>query len=191
MPRPSLKSERTAEILDAFEACVARFGLDGSTLQKISEEAGIGRPMLRHYLGNREEMVKKLLDHVLGKFACMTDEISPVLPKRNRVTALLDLLFDFKGHSPQNAAVFQALIAASDRFPETKGKLLNFVFQFENMIVAEIATEWPKADAQACQIAATGIAAIYFNSDALFPLDPPAHWRANQRLAAQFLVNQF
>ena len=38
MPRPSVKAERTEEILDAFERCVARYGVEGSTLERIAEQ---------------------------------------------------------------------------------------------------------------------------------------------------------
>ncbi len=134
MPRPSLKHERTEEILDAFMACVARYGLDGSTLTHISAEAGIGRPLLRHYLGNRNEMVSKLLDHVVSKFAAITAATAASLPEQDRFEFLMDTLFERKEYSPENAAVFQALVAASDRHPEIKKPLLNFILQFEAFI---------------------------------------------------------
>ena len=41
MGRPNLTEVRTSEILDAFERCVARFGLEGSSLERVAEEAGI------------------------------------------------------------------------------------------------------------------------------------------------------
>ena len=53
MGRPDLTEVRTAEILDAFERCVARFGLEGSSLERDAEEAGMKRSILRHYIGNR------------------------------------------------------------------------------------------------------------------------------------------
>ena len=34
MPRPSLKAQRSEEILDAYERCVARYGVEGATLEK-------------------------------------------------------------------------------------------------------------------------------------------------------------
>ena len=38
MGRPSLTEVRTVEILDAFERCVARYGLEGSSLERIAED---------------------------------------------------------------------------------------------------------------------------------------------------------
>ena len=145
MPRPSLKDVRTEELLDAFVRCVARFGLDGSTLERISEEAGVGRPLLRHYLGNREEMVELLLAHVLERFARMTDELIALLPSGNRVSALMDILFSQADQLPENAAVFQALVASSDRHPGVESSLMAFVHEFEAAIAAEILAERPGA----------------------------------------------
>ena len=60
MGRPNLTEVRTAEILDAFERCVARYGLEGSSLERVAEEAGVKRSILRHYIGNRDEMITGL-----------------------------------------------------------------------------------------------------------------------------------
>lgn len=189
MPRPSLKIERTEEILDAFMTCVARYGLDGSTLDLISKQAGIARPLLRHYLGNRNEMVLQLLDHVVQKFTAMTRAIVDSLPTENRFEVLMDALFERKDHSSENAAVFQALVAASERYPEIRKPLLKFVTQFEAFITSEISREKQHADINACKIAASGLTAIYFNTDAIRPLKPSRTWRSYQRQAAQTLVD--
>lgn len=190
MPRPSLKLERTEEILDAFMACVARYGLDGSTLERISEKAGIGRPLLRHYLGNRNEMVSKLLNHVMNKFAAITKAIAVSLPDENRFEVLMETLFERKEHSSENAAVFQALVAASDRYAEIRKPLLKFVYEFEAFITREIVREKPKANIESCKIAAAGLTAIYFNTDAIMPLKPAKTWCSYQRWAAQGLVDR-
>ena len=43
MARPSVKDERTEAILAAFERCVARHGVEGATLQRTADEAGLAR----------------------------------------------------------------------------------------------------------------------------------------------------
>ena len=72
MGRPSLAEQRKEEILDAFGRCVAKFGLEGSSLEKIAEEAGMRRSILRHYLGNRDEMVIALAKKVIGEYRSST-----------------------------------------------------------------------------------------------------------------------
>ncbi|MEV0585321.1 TetR family transcriptional regulator [Nonomuraea sp. NPDC050310] len=39
-----------------FTRCVARYGLDGATLQRVADEAGTARGHICHHAGNREEL---------------------------------------------------------------------------------------------------------------------------------------
>lgn len=192
MPRPSLADVRTEEFLDAFMRCVARYGLDGSTLEKISDEAGAARPMLRHYLGNRDQMVDALFQHVLKKFEDKTELLFGSLPEfeaqTSRIEALLDILFDGMGHQADDASVYQALVAVSHRYDGMSDALMGFVTGFERAISAELLDAFPQADAYQCDVVAAGITATYFNHDATMPLDPPSAWRAKQRGAAELLV---
>lgn len=189
MPRPSLKETRSEQILDAFMRCVARFGLDGSTQARISEEAGVGRPLLRHYLGNRDEMVRKLLDHVLLVFAVQVEALFDSLPPTDRIDALMDALFGRDAYSSESAAVFAALVAASERHAGLRAPLLGFVHDFEARIAVEIAAERSAADKRDIRTIAAGVSAIYFNTDAVMPLRPGVDWRDTQRAAAQMLID--
>ncbi len=190
MPRPSLKEARTIELLDAFERCVARFGLDGSTLEKISEEAGVGRPLLRHYLGNREQMVSALLNHVLAKFSYLNQSLVSELPEDGRFEIILHRLFDKSYHEMQQAAVFQALVAASERHDGMAKKLMQFVYELEEMLTVELKASKPLATLDDCSTAVSGITSIYFNVDALAPLDPKPAWRTRQLQAVDWLLDR-
>ena len=61
MGRPSLANVRREQILDALERCLARDGLVGTTLEAVAEEAGVRRPVIRHYFGNRDELVAAVM----------------------------------------------------------------------------------------------------------------------------------
>jgi AcrR family transcriptional regulator len=58
--RPSNRDERYAQVMQALVRCVARFGLEGASLTQIAAEAGLSRPLIRHHLGNREDMIAAL-----------------------------------------------------------------------------------------------------------------------------------
>lgn len=189
MSRPSLKDVRSNEILHAFAGCVARYGLEGSTLEKISEAAGVKRTILRHYLGNREQMVEKLIEYVVNQFNNSTDELIAYLPETNRVKALLDTLFYFENSSPVSAAIFQAFVAASDRHPQIRAGLLEFITRFEAAITLELAKEYPKASSDTCTKVSAAITALYFNADATAPLKPSQKWLKTQRESAELLLN--
>ena len=81
MPRPSLKEQRTEEILDAFERCIHRVGLSGSSLEVIAEEAGMKRSILRHYIGNRDDILEALAARTISRYQSETDELMDYLRK--------------------------------------------------------------------------------------------------------------
>lgn len=68
MGRKSLKEERVNQILDAFERCIEAQGLESTTLDNIAEEAGVARRIIRHYIGNRDEVIQVAVDRIIEKF---------------------------------------------------------------------------------------------------------------------------
>ncbi len=188
MPRPSLADLRSEELLDAFARCVARYGLDGSTQERIAKEANIARPMLRHYLGNRDEMVSQLISHVMKNFREKTEKFFDNLPETDRIPVLMMSLFDGHAHQAENASLYQALVAASHRYEGMADQLMAFVTGFEAAVAKELTRAFPDANDARCGIVAAGITAIYFNHDAAMPLVPPAAWREKQKAAAEALL---
>ncbi len=185
MGRPSLRDVRTEEILTAYETCVARHGLDGATQDRIAEEAGVKRTLLRHYLGNKDEMVDALIDHVVARFNAETDQMIAALPATGRPKALLDILFGPLGIT-ESASVLtiNALGAASDRFPKARTGLLAAIDRMLDAIAKELCDAYPKAGEEQCRVAAHGICHLYFSVDGLMMMRPPKAWQALARRAA-------
>lgn len=185
MGRPSLQEQRTAEILTAYELCVARHGLDGATQERVAAQAGVKRTLLRHYLGNKDEMVEALIKHVVARFNSETDQMIAALPKIDRPKALLDILFGPLGVS-ETASVLtiNALGAASDRFPKARTALLQAIARMHDTVAQELLRDYPGADNSDCHVAAFGICHLYFSIDSLMMLDPPKDWLDQARQAA-------
>lgn len=55
-------------MLTAIAECVGRYGLVASTQDVMARESGFSRPLLRHYLGNREEIVNALWDFLMRPY---------------------------------------------------------------------------------------------------------------------------
>ena len=190
MPRPSLKDVRSTEILAAFASCVARFGLEGATQERIAEAAGVKRTILRHYLGNRDDMINALIDFVVADFDAQSRALFGALPKSNRVNTLLDYLFGASGRTdPDMVLTFQALVAAADRYPKARKALLAWTQRFIDGVKVELATAFPSADNDRVAASAHGIVALYFNADSLHPLQPPKRWDRAARAAADLLMS--
>lgn len=67
MGRPSIAAERREEILEAFETCALQKGLQATTLADVAEQAGLPRPLVRHFMGNRSDMVTGLIERMMNR----------------------------------------------------------------------------------------------------------------------------
>ena len=68
MGRKSLSEERAKQIINAFATCILKYGLHDSSLERIAEEAGVKRSIIRHYIGNRNEVLKALVDRITCRY---------------------------------------------------------------------------------------------------------------------------
>jgi AcrR family transcriptional regulator len=94
MARPRIADQRTAQILDAFEACVVRNGLNGTTLEDVAREAGQPRSLVRYFAGNRAEMVSVLIDRMVERSTAKLRGLSDQDDGENLATLLLGEFFD-------------------------------------------------------------------------------------------------
>lgn len=93
MGRPSLEAERTHEIVLAASRCIARHGLSGATLELIAKESGYSRGHIRYYVGNRDDLIDRVVQNALVPYRNQFAELAELPAGPERVTALLDFLF--------------------------------------------------------------------------------------------------
>lgn len=190
MPRPSLKDKRQVQILDAFVRVAARHGIEGATQALIAAEAGVQRPILRHYLGNKEEMVEALFDHVLTRYQQMLVEFDALLPKQITGAHLVSGLFaPYDSMDTELALVFQAMAAYAPADAALSTAMVNNYGQFYDILADRLRRAYPHANPEDCSAAARGIGAMYLEQDSTGQMAPPATWRAQRERAAMMLVN--
>jgi len=189
MPRPSLKAERTEAILDAVERVVIRDGISGATLEKIAEEAGMRRTLLRHNIGNREQLIEAFLDRFFVNSDKQTQLMLDYLPKENRITALLNFLFDTEYADNQQALVALAITFAATNETDIRKRMRNWIANFIKTISRELHLSYKETSEQACHEVATGLTGIYFNSESLVPLGDMPEIRAASKQAAKRLIS--
>lgn len=189
MPRPSLKDQRSEEILDAYLTCVARFGLEGATQERIATQAGVKRPLLRHYLGNKDQMIGSLTSHVVDHFAKMTDAFDRALATVQTPQSLVEMLFaeDTKS-DPRLMLAWQALTATVADHPNMRAPLLDSLSRFLEVIERALHRVAPNADSKQVRAVTQGLAAPFVNLDAMSPLNPPPEWRIEMKQAAEILA---
>ncbi|WP_299482919.1 TetR/AcrR family transcriptional regulator [uncultured Roseibium sp.] len=189
MARPEIKDDRREQILDAFELCVARYGLEGATLGKTAEFAGLARPLIRHNVGNREDLQEALVERFLTRSRDATEHLLASLPDTNRLETLLDVLFDRKSANPHLVLVFNALSAAAPDDAVLAAQLQQWLTDFVGHLKAEIVRAHPETPTSHLEAAAVGISGIYFNVEALYPIGISDRFVTSSRQAAHLLVS--
>ena len=188
MARPDIKDERREQILDAFEVCVARHGVEGATLAKTAEVAGLARPLVRHNVGNRDALLVALVDRYLARSRASLDAFIAALPTENRARPALDWLFDPGLSDARVVQVAGALIMASAEDDALAAKMRDWLGDFVGGLRQLIARDYPHADTAVVSAAAAGIAGIYFNIEALYPLGAVSALAASSKRAAVMLL---
>ena len=190
MPRPSLKDQRSHQILDAYLTCVAQFGLEGATQERIAREASVKRPLLRHYLGNKEEMISALADHVISGFTQALDGLRQMLPDEATPSDLVEALFaENSGTDPRLMLAYQALVTTVPNRPDLRQGLIDSLTEFFDVVETILRRAAPSASDAEIRAVTQGISAVFVSMDALSPLDPPDIWRADLKLAASLLAS--
>ncbi|MBM81848.1 MAG: transcriptional regulator [Planctomycetaceae bacterium] len=189
MGRPDLTEVRQKEILDAFEACVAKYGLEGSSLERVAEEAGMKRSILRHYIGNRDDLIEALAKRVVAKYRTHFQEFLENDSETDRVDRLLALFFPTKPlETAESVMVIESLIAASDQHTTVRMLMLEYVDDLVADTALELRAAYPNATKARCWSVAYGLICIWFNQESLAPLQLPGKYLRAARANAKVLV---
>jgi AcrR family transcriptional regulator len=187
--RPSNRNERFEQVMQALMRCVSSHGLEGVSLAQIAKESGMTRPLVRHHLGNRGEIIDALKDYVFKQFADQTKELVEAVYGPDASRSMIEILFsDVSISSPELVMVFAALTARSVEDEKLRSECREVVLSVELAVAKIMRTDHPNKAQDALDIAAHGIVALYFNASSLAPLELPDIWRDRAKQAAHILL---
>lgn len=190
MGRKSLATERREEILDAFERCVVKYGLEGSSLEQIADEAGMKRSIIRHYIGNRDELVDQLVERAVGNYRAQVMQTFAQVTEAEMVAKVLDELFTPPPtYNVHDKIVVDVLMTAKERFPRAKQLLVAMFDELMASFAEDLARVYPKATAAACQRIAYAIFCLSMSNESFLWLGmTPAYNSAARQTAEQLLT---
>jgi len=184
-----LTAERTAQILDAFERCVARYGLEGSSLERVAEEAGVKRSILRHYVGNRDDLILALGERVIAKYRSDIGELIGSVTSKGRVNKLLEFFFpDQPFETIESTLIVESLIAAAEKYPRIRELKTEYIEELVATTADQLRQEYPTVTRQQCWAVAYGVVCICFNQESLVPLQLPNKFLQAARNSARRLI---
>ena len=190
MGRPSLADERRPQILRAFEACVLKYGIEGSSLERIAEEADLPRSLIRHYCGNREDLTRALIDGIIDRTVSFYRDIIGRAGAAGGTRALVDYLMGVEFADRRDDALIDALMAVSHRDARVREQLREKYGMFERSVRRELRGAFPVADATDVRASAYALMCLAVGSASMHDLEMPARGSRDARRVATILVER-
>jgi AcrR family transcriptional regulator len=188
MGRKNLTEERTAEILDAFARCMVKYGLDTS-LDQVAEEAGMTRSIIRHYIGNREEVVNALIERITADYLAELRADAAQIPQEGMIAATLDYLFDDEeGYDDTDKLIFDVMMTAKDRYAGAKQTLIAMFEELITMFTDDLTYAYPQADEVRCRDVAYSVLALAMSNESLMGVGMDKRYRVAARASAEALI---
>lgn len=120
--RKSLAEPRRQQMLAAIAECIGKRGLAASTLEVMAQESGFSRPHIRHYLGNRDQVIEAVWDYVMNPYqqrlASAAAEATP-----GTLDDLLDYLFGPEMERQPEDLAIDAMINGAQTHPTLGAKV--------------------------------------------------------------------
>jgi len=165
MGRKNLKEKRSSEIIAALERCIEKRGLESTTLEQVAEEAGTSRRIIRHYLGNREEMILTAINQIEKKHMDLAMEVMGDFQSEARLKSALNYLFGEKFNSlPLNNLLARLLASAVRGDDVIQGAMKRIYNKFQSTIEDELKRAFPRTERKDCRKAAFTIMTLAFGS---------------------------
>ena len=188
--RPSNKDQRQSEVMKAYVSAVAKYGLDGTTLEIIAKTAGLSRSLIRHHLGNKTEMSEMLTFHVLGEFDEAASQLATHLPEKGSLQTLIEFMTTpSEDTDPELILAFAALTMKCSNDPKLAERIRTSLERFEYVLCQIIKAEYPENDKASIEAVSNGLVSIYFNVASLESLSFSKNFYQRSRLAMEKLVD--
>lgn len=181
MGRPSLAAERREQILDAVTQCIGECGIEGTTLERVAEASGFSRGHIRHYLGNRDDMLTQFQHRLSTRYVQRMQDICDSTEPGQHGAALVRFLFGKEWGPGQDSAAINALMWAAARDENVRVGLRATYMAMERTVVRGLRSDYPGAPPAECASTAYALLCLAFGHSSLLELSYPA---ARQRTAA-------
>jgi AcrR family transcriptional regulator len=187
--RPSLAGERRAQVLDAFIRLVGEHGLEAVTLDQVAQAAGVQRSVIRHFVGNRAELVRQAIGRITEWYEA---EVRAAVGAAPDVDALLDLLFGdtwTQGLGAYDRA-FDALLLEASRDPGTASAVRRAYGMLLDEVAAALRRRSPAADDALVDGTAYAVVCLAEHNATMIALGHPPVLSGAARRAAAALVDR-
>ncbi|MBB2944330.1 AcrR family transcriptional regulator [Actinoplanes lutulentus] len=192
MGRPSMAAERIEQIMQATGHCLRKNGLAGTTLERVSEESGLSRSHVRHYVGNRDDLLRKFAGWLYTGYQAEFIDRVAAAPQREKLAMTMDYLFS-TGFLPisDDDTVIRELITAGVADESIRATLQGHYTRAIQTVEDAIAAEHPGAPAGARRSVAYGLWCLAMGNSMMAELQLPVASGGLVRTAAEGMLEKF
>ena len=189
MGRPSLADTRRPQILRAFEDCVLKYGLEGSSLQRIAQQAGVRRNLIRHYFGNKDDLAEALVAGIIERTIAESQTLANADGEQAGAEALVGYLTGSRFADKRDDALIDALMAASHRDAGLRAQLRRKYRAFQRAIEQQLRSSFPAATADEVRATAYSLMCLAVGSASMHDIEFPDSKRSYARQSAIQLID--
>ncbi|MGO4678346.1 TetR/AcrR family transcriptional regulator [Microbacterium sp. 2MCAF23] len=186
MARPTVAAERRDQIIEATMQALAQHGVAGASLDRIAEAAGMSRGHVRHFVGNRDQLLAETARHVFSD-----EDGQPTILPRTVATfrGALDFLFgeEFTRSDAENAIVL-GFVELSRKQPAIAEILSEAYARTRQQLSDLAAEEFPDAGPDRRASVADGTLSAALGNVFMGDFDPDAGRTMRVRSAVEVLV---
>lgn len=176
--------------MSAFIELVAERGLERVTLDDVAKAAGVQRAGLRHFIGNREELIRAAVDELLDRYAIAAAEMGAGEGSTSEELIIATLSDELTRDIPVVYAAWNALLAEAIRRPAARGTIkMAFDMQL-GMIESALRRDYPSAPTARIRDTAYVVVCLVEQSNIFQQLGYPRARQLATRNAALRLVGR-
>lgn len=189
MGRKSLAKQRREELLDAFERCIVQYGLEGTSLEQVAAEAGMTRSIIRHYIGNRDDLVDALIQRIITQYIARLEAEYADLSSEQIIPYTLKTMFAQKQTVDlHDKIIIDVLMTAQDRYPRAKKMLAELYDALVKGFADDLRRAYPKASKTQCRQVAYALICLSEMNDSFMWVGMNRRYNDDARVAAEALL---
>jgi AcrR family transcriptional regulator len=181
---------RTEQLLEAVERSILEVGVQGTTVANVARIANMRPSHVRHYLGDREDMIDAAARRAVARVEAMMASAVAVADPTDRLDALLDAAFNSQLAMPEVNQLIDELIAASYLDPAIRTLVTGMYRGFAAIIDDTLAGAFPHATKPQRRPVTHALLALAHSSATFEWLDIDTQHYRHARQAATLIIGQ-
>ena len=174
MARPTLAPVRRAQIIEAATTIVAQVGLRATTLEQIAEASGLSRSHIRHYLGNRSEIMRAVWAPAIDPYLLELRRLDDPRDPAGSLRAIVDFHFGPLFHSSDDDFILGAMLNGAGEDELLQGSVHDAYREMVSVIASLIVLNDPRIAAADAEQRAFDLLCLVIGTSRLsrLPFDP-------------------